>query len=397
MDIDRVKTKNGWSYRERKTRRLIGKVKAVKGKKNAFFWKTYRDFQGDSFEAVDRQLKHNIRQRARELDYGQVNFSDEALETAPQPKTDTAPRIFEYEGKPITFLNLDGNLMVNATEMAKSFGKQPKDWLKTQSTKDFIQALSGRRKILPSDLVKVINGDGGGTWMHEDLALEFARWLSPMFAIWCNDHIKQLLVSGVTTLRQDKESLTRAIETLQNRLEDSQKVIEGKEEVIKCQNEVIESKNKVIESKNEQIKSLDFDCALLSVTAEGNQHKIDYYEKMLRIGKTKTATEIANELGTDAVTLNLLLSDAGIIYKRNGQWHLNPPFCDMELASERTMTSKNEFNFGELITYTVWTQKGRRFIHALDENGFDVVKTMKYLFWYCPFDNLKPSKAHFAS
>lgn len=84
--------------------------------------------------------------------------------------------------------------------MAKPFGKQAKDWLKTQSTKDFIQTLSEVKKILPSDLVQVINGDKGGTWMHEDVAMEFARWLSPAFAIWCNDRIKELLVSGKTKI-----------------------------------------------------------------------------------------------------------------------------------------------------------------------------------------------------
>lgn len=36
--------------------------------------------------------------------------------------------------------------------------------------------------------------------MHEDVALEFARWLSPAFAIWCNDRIKELLKNGSTEL-----------------------------------------------------------------------------------------------------------------------------------------------------------------------------------------------------
>ncbi len=51
---------------------------------------------------------------------------------------------------------------------------------------------------------------GGGTWMHEDVALEFARWLSPAFAIWCNDHIKQMLTTGHTSmgsLNEDQEIL----------------------------------------------------------------------------------------------------------------------------------------------------------------------------------------------
>lgn len=94
-------------------------------------------------------------------------------------------QVFQYNGSPVTFNNGD-NVMVNATEMAKPFGKRPADWLKTQTTKEFLDALNGVKKIVPSDLVQVVNGDNGGTWMHEDVAMEFARWLSPKFAIWCN-------------------------------------------------------------------------------------------------------------------------------------------------------------------------------------------------------------------
>ena len=86
-------------------------------------------------------------------------------------------------------------MTVNATQMAKPFGKSAKDWLKTQAAKEFIVSLSEVKKILSADLVKVVYGDNGGTWMHEDVALEFARWLSPKFAIWCNDRIKELLTA----------------------------------------------------------------------------------------------------------------------------------------------------------------------------------------------------------
>lgn len=96
--------------------------------------------------------------------------------------------------------------MVNATEMAKPFKKSATHWLRNQSAKDFIREYAALRNRNPSDLVNVINGDNGGTWMHEDVALEFARWLSPMFAIWCNDRIKELLTKGHTEIRQGSSS-----------------------------------------------------------------------------------------------------------------------------------------------------------------------------------------------
>ncbi len=135
-------------------------------------------------------------------------------------------QIFQYNGSPITF-QIGNELMVNASQMAKPFGKSPKDFLKTEQSKRFIEALSEVRKILSSDLVRVIYGNGGGTWMHEDVALEFARWLSPAFAIWCNDRIKELLLNGSTKLNNDSgntEALHEAlnkIESLTSQLEES--------------------------------------------------------------------------------------------------------------------------------------------------------------------------------
>jgi len=70
--------------------------------------------------------------------------------------------VFSYEGNEITFKSENG-VMVNATEMAKPFGKRATHWLANQQTKDFIDALSGVRNLTPSELVQVVNGDNGGT------------------------------------------------------------------------------------------------------------------------------------------------------------------------------------------------------------------------------------------
>lgn len=109
---------------------------------------------------------------------------------------------FEYDGTTITFLTGD-SIIMNATDMAKKFGKRPANWLDNQYAKDFISTYSNARKRVITDLVQVRGGSpelGGGTWMHEDIALEFARWLNPMFAIWCNDRIKELMLNGYTSI-----------------------------------------------------------------------------------------------------------------------------------------------------------------------------------------------------
>ena len=125
-------------------------------------------------------------------------------------------QIFQYNGTPITF-QIGGTLMVNATQMAKPFGKQPIFWLNNQSTQEFLTQLSELRNLSSADLVRVTKGGNDkklqGTWMHEDVALEFARWLSPAFAIWCNDRIKELLLTGTASTGTSTDSYTCAEES----------------------------------------------------------------------------------------------------------------------------------------------------------------------------------------
>lgn len=128
---------------------------------------------------------------------------------------------YSYEGSPIAFERGAG-VMINATQMAKRFGdgKRPQFWLTNKATTEYISVLSKARNLSLADLVRVTRGgDNPGTWMHEDVAMEFARWLSPAFAIWTNDRIKELLRDGVTTTATDDQTIAKAMAILQNRLE----------------------------------------------------------------------------------------------------------------------------------------------------------------------------------
>lgn len=73
----------------------------------------------------------------------------------------------------------------NATAMCKAFNKVPKDYLKSDSTKAFLEALQSDGINLPSELVQSIKGGSGiqGTWVHSLVAIDIARWLSPQFHV----------------------------------------------------------------------------------------------------------------------------------------------------------------------------------------------------------------------
>jgi len=110
-----------------------------------------------------------------------------------------------YLNNPVSFLSEGDQTMVNATEMAKAFNKQPSDWLRLGSTRLFITALESQRGIPRNAMSQVVKGQG--SYFNEDLALEFARWLSPEFAIWTNDRIKEFAKFGFTAKPETLEEM----------------------------------------------------------------------------------------------------------------------------------------------------------------------------------------------
>jgi len=58
-------------------------------------------------------------------------------------------KVFEYEGKSITFNLGNGDVMVNATEMARSFGKEVRQWFDNAETHEFIHALADHKGLQP--------------------------------------------------------------------------------------------------------------------------------------------------------------------------------------------------------------------------------------------------------
>lgn len=248
--------------------------------------------------------------------------------------------IYNYNGSDITFLN-DENVMVNATQMAKNFGKTTKDWLRTEQSSEYIETLSVMRKCLTADLVEVRQGGNPqmqGTWMHQDVALEFARWLSPAFAIWTNDRIKELLTTGVATINNDDETIANAMLILQKRLDSQKQRVQ-----------ILEGENTI---QRERIELLT--------------PKAQYTDEVLQSASTFTTSQIAQGLNMTANALNRKLKELGVQYNQSGTWLLYAKHKDKGLSKIRVHTeSNNRTNISRSHQYMVWTEKGRQFIHDL--------------------------------
>ena len=253
--------------------------------------------------------------------------------------SETTNQIFQYNGSPISFHKGD-SVVVNATEMAKPFGKNASHWLRNQSTQEFLNELSRLRNRNLNDLVQVTNGGSNGehgTWMHKDVAMEFARWLSPAFAIWCNDRIKELLTTGVATTRNDDEAIAYAMGVLNKRLEQSR---------AEAQRLMLTNERQAEELKQQA-------------------PKVAYHDEVLSSTSAYTTTQIAKEFGWGAKTLNDKLHRMGIQYKMNDQWLLYAKYADKGYT--KTVTYSYLTPDGQVHTSqnTQWTERGRQFIHHL--------------------------------
>jgi hypothetical protein len=97
----------------------------------------------------------------------------------------------EYQGIAFSFQD-DG--WFNATAAAKRYGKESGEWLRLPTTVEYLGAIERKHGKIPYLKAKRGRPDrGGGTWLHPELAVMFARWLNVDFALWCDDQIEHLL------------------------------------------------------------------------------------------------------------------------------------------------------------------------------------------------------------
>ncbi|MDP2723186.1 MAG: KilA-N domain-containing protein [Bacteroidales bacterium] len=108
----------------------------------------------------------------------------------------TSLRMVEIDHQKFAVELIGDNVMCNLTQMAKPYGKskRPESWLKTDEVCQYIDILSDAKNIASDKLVIVKKGGipgNQGTWCTDyRLAMRFAQWLDPWFAI----QVDQLLV-----------------------------------------------------------------------------------------------------------------------------------------------------------------------------------------------------------
>lgn len=110
----------------------------------------------------------------------------------------------------VSLLTKTEEMFFNATEMARPFAKRPNDFWKQPQNEEYLEALitltEGNKNR--DDFVQTKRGKFGGTYFHNDLALQFARWLSPLFGVKLDKWVVEKLKEEQSRKRARLESKT---------------------------------------------------------------------------------------------------------------------------------------------------------------------------------------------
>ena len=150
----------------------------------------------------------------------------------------------EYLGNNIEFKMIDGHIYANANKMAEAFGgnQRLKDWKRSENTKKYIEVLEAKWKFSTPVIDTKIGGvNGGESWIHEKLILNFARYLNVEFELWCDEQIATLLKEGkvetkpmtiqqmmIVTL-QEQEKLASRVDIIETKVENEIRVDNGEQ------------------------------------------------------------------------------------------------------------------------------------------------------------------------
>lgn len=289
-----------------------------------------------------------------------LNGNNSTVQTAFAHETS---KTFSYNGNDVLFDTRD-DVMVNATQLAKIYGKRPNDYLSLPATNQLINAITRKYGISENQLVisKVGSShNGGGTWMHRLIVVDFCQWLDIDLKLWCTEKLDELMRYGMTATQPTLEQM---IDNPDLVIHLATQLKQEREERAKLEAQT-EQQQATIKIQTEEIKQA--------------APKVNYYDNHLQSVNTLTSTQVAKQIGMDAEKLHRKMKEIGILYKQSGQWLLYSPFSTWGLHATRTQTyTRNDGSIGTSV-YTVWTTKGLRFIHALNECGWNVKKAIKQI------------------
>lgn len=221
----------------------------------------------------------------------------------------TLPALLEYEGHIIH----GRDEMLSLTDMWRAAGspanREPFNWERKEGAA-FIEAVTLSHNLPAGQVMEKRQGKGGGTFAHWQIALAYAKYLSPEFHMWCNTVVRDHMEG------RPAASVNLAISAREARLFLKQALGIGKIAGL-TGNQLL------IAASRSTKKALGFDM----LDAMGMGHLIAPVQDPLVI-----PSKVGADLGISAVKVNHLLQEIG--FQTGDRDHKDRPFWKLTPAGE---------------------------------------------------------------
>ncbi len=95
---------------------------------------------------------------------------------------------------------------INATQLCQAGGKRFKNWYQNKTTIEFLNELSSSAGIPADELITYESGanENRATWVHPEVAIDIAQWISSKFRVRVNKWIYELALTGQVKIGEEK-------------------------------------------------------------------------------------------------------------------------------------------------------------------------------------------------
>jgi anti-repressor protein len=229
----------------------------------------------------------------------------------------------------------DGKKAVSAKELYQKLGYDPSQWSRWFNKNIIENQFAVENEDWVGFDMMSKTPDGGRPSKDFALSIDFAKKLAMLARTETGEKIREYFIE------KEKEATNKYGLTSPTRKQLAEWVLQ----------------------QEEQIERLQLTTKIQEKELKESAPKIDYYNEVLTSDSTYTVTQIAKELGMGAITLNQKLKQLGVQYKQSGQWLLSYKYQNKGYTDTRTFPfPKRDGTIGTSME-TVWTEKGREFIH----------------------------------
>ena len=141
---------------------------------------------------------------------------------------------------------------VNATQMCHANNKSWGHYKERKSTKAYWTALSNDIGFPISSLVIEVDGYGSsqGTWIHPEIAIDLAQWVSVEFRIWANRTLMKVMMAQESVQQQSMTQVQLLAAVAQQLAEQEQRTLEQE----KRQHEIL-ARLKAVEVEQDRVNT----------------------------------------------------------------------------------------------------------------------------------------------